>query len=156
MTHGAERGYDLVIPVTVLPNVVSQIEEVGKRWSLSWIGVEAQDMLRIEAGVPIYGVDITEENSLLETGQDRWVNFERQFAGFLLQTKQTIRRGAKIYDGEREVGTVTSCRFSPHTNSAVALGYVQRNLIPRACVTIRDGEQSFVATVSFLPFREQA
>jgi glycine cleavage system aminomethyltransferase T len=156
VTHGAERGYDLVIPVTVLPNVVSQIEEVGKRWSLSWIGVEAQDMLRIEAGVPIYGVDITEENSLLETGQERWVNFERQFAGFLLQTKQTIRRGAKIYDGEREVGTVTSCRFSPHTNSAVALGYVQRNLIPRACVTIRDGEQSFVATVSFLPFREQA
>jgi glycine cleavage system aminomethyltransferase T len=125
VTHGAERGYDLVIPVTALPNVVSQIEEVGKRWSLSWIGVEAQDMLRIEAGVPtIYGVDITEENSLLETGQDRWVNFERQFAGFLLQTKQTIRRGAKIYDGEREVGTLTSCRFSPHTNSAVALGYV--------------------------------
>jgi glycine cleavage system aminomethyltransferase T len=56
---------------------------------------------------------------------------------------------------EREVGTITSCRFSAHTNSAVALGYVQRNLIPRACVTIRDGEQSFVATVSLFLFRSK-
>src|SRR5207247_11296026 len=132
-TYVSDGGYDLVIPVTVLPNVVSQIEEVGKRWSLSWIGVEAQDMLRIEAGVPIYGVDITEENSLLETGQDRWANFERQFAGFLLQTKQTIRRGAKIYDREREVGSVTDCRFRPPQNSALPLGYVRRNLVPEAC-----------------------
>ena len=34
-----------------LPDVVSRIEEVGKHWSLSWLGVEAQEMLRIEAGV---------------------------------------------------------------------------------------------------------
>src|SRR4030095_8382537 len=156
VTHGAERGYDFVIPVTVLPKVVSQIEKVGKRWSLSWIGVEAQDMLRIEAGVPIYGVDMNEENSLLETGQDRWVSFKRQLAGFVLQSNQTVQQGAKVYDGEREVGTITSCCFSPDTNSAVALGYVQRNLVPRACVTIRDGKQSFVATVSLLPLSEQA
>jgi aminomethyltransferase len=156
VTHGAERGYDFVIPVTVLPKVVSQIEKVGKRWSLSWIGVEAQDMLRIEAGVPIYGVDMNEENSLLETGQDRWVSFKRQLAGFVLQSNQTVQKGAKVYDGEREVGTITSCCFSPDTNSAVALGYVQRNLVPRACVTIRDGEQSLVATVSSLPILDQA
>jgi aminomethyltransferase len=156
VTHGAERGYDLIIPVTVLPNVVSQIEKLGKRWSLSWIGVEAQEMLRIEAGIPIHGVDIIEENSLLETGQDRWVSFKRQLAGFLLQSNQTVQKGAKVYDGEREVGTITSCCFSPHTNSAVALGYVQRNLIPRACVTIRDGEHSLVATVSSLPISDQA
>ena len=65
VTHGAERGYDLVIPVAVLPDVVSRIEEVGKRWSLSWVGTEAQEMLRIETGIPLDGVDITEENSLL-------------------------------------------------------------------------------------------
>jgi aminomethyltransferase len=152
VTHGAERGYDLVIPVTVLPNVVSRIEEVGKRWSLSWVGVEAQETLRIEAGIPLYGVDITEENSLLETGQDRWVNFNRRLAGFVLQSKQTVQTGAKIYDGEHEIGTITSCRFSPHTDSALALGYIRRDYFtPRTRVMIRDGEKSLEAMVSLLP-----
>jgi glycine cleavage system aminomethyltransferase T len=84
------------------------------------------------------------------------VSFKRQLAGFVLQSNQTVQKGAKVYDGEREVGTITSCCFSPDTNSAVALGYVQRNLVPRACVTIRDGEQSLVATVSSLPILDQA
>jgi glycine cleavage system aminomethyltransferase T len=152
VTHGAEHGYDLVIPLTVLPDVVSRIEEVGKRWSLSWVGIEAQEMLRIEAGIPLYGVDITEENSLLETGQDRWVSFNRHLAGFVLERNQTVQTGAKIYDSESEIGTITSCCFSPHMDSTVALGYVQRNyLIPRTRVTIRDGEKSLEAMVSLLP-----
>src|SRR5919108_923463 len=70
VTHGAEVGYDLIIPVTVLPDVVARIEEAGKRWSLSWVGSEAQELLRIEAGIPLYGVDITGKNSLFETSQD--------------------------------------------------------------------------------------
>jgi glycine cleavage system aminomethyltransferase T len=152
VTHGAERGYDLVIPVAVLADVVSRIEEVGKRWSLSWVGTEAQEMLRIETGIPLYGVDITEENSLLETGQDRWVNFNRRLCGFVLQSKQTAQAGAKVYNGELEIGTITSCSFSPHTDTAVALGYIRRDyLVPRTRVTIRQGEKSLEAMVSFLP-----
>jgi aminomethyltransferase len=152
VTHGAELGYDLIIPVTVLPNVVSRIEEAGKRWSLSWVGLEAQETLRIEAGIPLYGVDITEENSLLETSQDRWISFKTRLAGLVLQSKQTVQSGAKIYDGEREIGTITSCHFSPHTDSAVALGYVRRDCaIQWKRVTIRDGEKPLAATVSLLP-----
>jgi glycine cleavage system aminomethyltransferase T len=152
VTHGAERGYDLVIPVSVLANVVSHIEEVGKQWSLSWVGVEAQEILRIEAGIPLYGVDVTEEKSLLETGQDRWFNFNRRLAGFVLQSKQTIQAGAKIYDGEHEIGTITSCCLSPHTDSALALGYIRRDYLnPRTRVMIRDGGKSLEAMVSLLP-----
>jgi glycine cleavage system aminomethyltransferase T len=152
VTHGAERGYDLIIPETTLPGVVSHIEKVGKRWSLSWVGMEAQEMLRIEAGIPLYGVDITEQNSLVETGQDRWVSFNRRLAGFILQSKQIVKVGAKIYDGEREIGSITSCRFSPQTDSAVALGYIRRDYaIPKTSVTIRDGGKSLAATVSLLP-----
>jgi glycine cleavage system aminomethyltransferase T len=152
VTHGAELGYDLIIPVTLLPDVVSRIEEAGKRWSLLWVGFEAQEMLRIEAGIPLYGVDITEKNSLLETSQNRWVSFQPRFAGLVLQSKQTVQTGAKIYDGEREIGTITSCNFSPHTDSAVALGYIRRDCaIPLKRVTIRDRGNALVATVSLLP-----
>ena len=129
VTHGAELGYDLVIPITKLPTVVSHIEQVGKRWSLSWIGIEAQEILRIEAGVPVYGADITEKTLLFETGQDHWVSFGKRLAGLILESKQPVQTGAKIFDGKREIGSVTSCRFSPYTGSAVALGYVRRDYV---------------------------
>jgi glycine cleavage system aminomethyltransferase T len=154
VTHGAELGYDLVIPATKLPEVVSRIEEVGKHWSLSWVGIEAQEILRIEAGIPLYGMDISEKNLLLESGQDRWISFNRQFAGFILESKQPVQTGAKIYDGEREIGSITSCRFSPGLEAAVALGYIRRDyLAPRTRVMIRDGGKSLLAIISMLPIQ---
>jgi aminomethyltransferase len=154
VTHGAELGYDLLTSVAKLLDTVTHIEEVGKRWSLSWVGIEAQEMLRIEAGIPVYGTDISEENSIVESGQDRWISFNRHFAGFILDSKQSLKAGANIYDNEREIGSITSCRFSPRLGAAVALGYIRRDyLIPRTRVMISDGEKSVLATVSMLPIQ---
>jgi aminomethyltransferase len=154
ITHGAELGYDLITSVAKLPDVVTHIEEAGKRWSLSWVGIEAQEMLRIEEGIPVYGTDVSEENSISETGQDRWISFNRHFAGFVLESKRPIGTSACIYDGEREIGSITSCRFSPRLGTAVALGYIRRNyLISGTRVLIRDRENSVLATVSMLPIQ---
>jgi glycine cleavage system aminomethyltransferase T len=154
VTHGAELGYDLLLSATNLPDVVAHIEEVGKRWSLSWVGTEAQEMLRIEAGIPVYGIDIGENNRLVETGQDRWISLNWHFTGFILESKQAVETGANIYDGEREIGSITSCRFSPRLGAAVALGYIRRDyLIPRTRVMIGHGGKSILATVSMLPIQ---
>jgi aminomethyltransferase len=154
VTHGAELGYDLVTSVTKLLDIATHIEQLGKRWSLWWVGIEAQEMLRIEAGIPVYGTDISEEKSIAESGQDRWISFNRHFAGFILESKQTVKSGAHIYDGEREIGRITSCRFSPRLGTAVALGYIRRDyLIPGTRVMIRDQEKSLLATVAMLPIQ---
>jgi aminomethyltransferase len=154
VTHGAELGYDLVTSVMQLLEIATHIEQVGKRWSLSWIGVEAQEMLRVEAGIPVYGTDISEETSIVESGQDRWISFNRRFAGFILESKETVETGANIFDGEREIGRITSCRFSPRLGAAVALGYIRRDyLVPRTRVMISDGEKSVSAMVSMLPIQ---
>jgi aminomethyltransferase len=154
VTHGAELGYDLVISVAKLLDTVTHIEEVGKRWPLSWVGIEAQEMLRIEAGIPVYGTDISEQNSIVESGQDRWISFNRHFAGFILDSKQPVKAGCNIYDGKREIGTITSSRFSPRLGAAVALGYIRRDyLAPRTRVMISDGEKSVSATVSKAPIQ---
>ena len=108
-------------------------------------------ILRIEAGIPVYGFDITEKTLLFKTGQDQWVSFGRRLAGLILESKQPVQTGAKIYDGEREIGSVTSCRVSPSTDSAVALGYVRRDYVMPTRVIIRDDEKSLMAVVSPLP-----
>jgi glycine cleavage system aminomethyltransferase T len=154
VTHGAELGYDLVTSVAKLLDTVTHIEEVGKRWSLFWVGIEAQEMLRIEAGIPVYGTDISEETFIVESGQDRWISFNRHFAGFILESKQPVETGATIYDGAREIGSITSCRFLPSFGAAVALGYIRGDyLAPRTRVMIGDGEKSVLATVSTLPIQ---
>jgi glycine cleavage system aminomethyltransferase T len=82
-------------------------------------------------GIPVYGTDVTEDNSISETGQDRWISFNRQFSGFILESKRPIETGACIYDGKREIGSITSCRFSARLGTVVALGYIRRDyLIP--------------------------
>ena len=116
------------------------------------VGIEAQEMLRIEAGIPVYGTDIGENNLLVESGQDRWISFKRHFAGFILESKQTVENGAMIRDGKCEIGTVTSCRFSPRLDAAVALGYIRRNyLAPGTRVIIGNRDKSIAGTVSTLP-----
>jgi glycine cleavage system aminomethyltransferase T len=153
ITHGAERGYDLIIPLARLKDVVAEIENVGKRWSLCWVGVEAQEILRVEAGIPLFGTDITENTLLLESGQERWISFNKQFAGLILESQQVVRNGAKIYDGEREIGIITSCRFSPALDAAIALGSVRKDYLhPGARVMVGDGVSSLPATISKLPF----
>jgi len=154
VTHGAELGYDLVTSVAKLLDLVAHIEQVGKCWSLSWVGIEAQEMLRVEAGIPVYGTDISEETSIVESGQDRWIRFNRHLAGFVVDSKQTVQAGALIYDGEREIGRVTSCRFSPRLGTATALGYIRRDFLkPGTRVMVSDGEKSVLATVSMLPIQ---
>jgi glycine cleavage system aminomethyltransferase T len=152
VTHGGERGYDLVIPMAVLADVVSRIEEVGKRWSLSWVGTEAQEMLRIETGIPLYGVDITEKNSLLETGQDRWVNFNRRLCGFVLQSKQTSRLGPKSTTASSRLARLLAVA-SHRIRIQPSLSVIYDGIIsfPRTRVLIRHGEKSLEAMVSFLP-----
>ena len=111
-------------------------------------------MLRIEAGIPVYGTDISEDNSIMESGQDRWISFNRHFAGFILESKQPVETGAKVYDHGREIGSITSSRFSPRLGAAVAFGYIRRDyLIPKTRVMIDDGEKSVLATVSMLPIQ---
>jgi glycine cleavage system aminomethyltransferase T len=152
VTHGAELGYDLVVPVSELRSVIEQTERVGKQWSLSWIGVEAQDILRIEAGIPLFNTDITEKTLLWESGQERWISFNRQLAGLILESKQVVQPAAKIYDGACEIGSITSCRFSPRLDAPVALAYLRKDyLTPSKRVMVRENGKSIPATVSVLP-----
>src|SRR5919106_336532 len=104
-------------------------------------------MRRIEAGIPRYGVDMTADTLLLETGLDHAVSFHKgcylgqeiverihsrghvnkRLVRLILETKEPVKRGAKVYHEDHEIGTITSSTFSPRKGSAFALGYVQRD-----------------------------
>ncbi|MGE5306117.1 MAG: hypothetical protein ACM3TN_22655, partial [Alphaproteobacteria bacterium] len=63
-----EAGFDLIIPRSHLLAIAQRSTEIGKEFAATWVGEDAHEVLRIEAGVPRYGIDFTEDNLLLEVG----------------------------------------------------------------------------------------
>ena len=105
---------------------------------------------RIEAGYPVFGVDMTEETIPLEAGiESRAISFTKgcyvgqeviirvlhrghgRVAKKLVSVRINGQRpepDAKFYLGDREIGWVTSAAESPRSGT-VALGYAQRDFL---------------------------
>ena len=172
-THTGEDGFDLFLDTEKLPEVLARIEDAGKAFSIRWVGVQALNILRLEAGIPHYGVDMDEENLLLETGLDDAVSFHKgcylgqevierihsrghvnkKLAGLILKGEAPAHRGDLICSAENEIGKITSSHFSPILKRPIALGYVHRDyLAPGTQVSLQHEEKGIQAEISSLPF----
>jgi len=170
-----EEGFDLLVKTGELLPVIARLEERGgeRGFSLRWIGTQAQETLRVEAGIPRYGADIDEDNLLLEAGLDQAVSFQKgcylgqevlerirsrghinkKLVGMVLEGKKVARRNDTIHAGEKEIGRVTSSIFSPALRRPLALGYIHCDYIqPGTPVTIIHDGETTSAVVSALPF----
>jgi aminomethyltransferase len=110
------------------------------------IGLGARDSLRLEAGLPLYGHDLTPETDPVGArlefaiskarrarggfpGAERILKLLDQGAparrvGLALEGRMAAREGAAVYAGDRQVGTVTSGGFSPTLGHPIAMAYV--------------------------------
>ena len=59
--HGI-AAFDLIVPVASAVAIAERLTKAGKQFSAAWVGEDAQNILRIEAGIPRYGVDFNEDN----------------------------------------------------------------------------------------------
>ena len=137
------------------------------------VGYDAQEALRIEAGVARYGVDVDGTVLLPEIpladlvsstkgcyiGQEVVVrvrdrgHVNRHLRGLLVEGPDVPPPGAMILSGEVEIGRVTSAAWSYGRGRPVALGFVRRqHAAPGTSVALRAGDRCFAATVADLPF----
>jgi glycine cleavage system T protein len=172
-TYTGEAGYDLIVPLSAVANIAQKVTDAGTQYDARWVGEEAQNILRIEAGIPRYGVDFSEDNLLLEVGIDHAVSFtkgcylgqevverirsrghvNKKLSGLLLDGEPPSPAGAVIETMGRQVGMVTSSVFSPALKRAIALGYLNKDLwSPGQEVSIKTGQSECRATVTELPF----
>jgi folate-binding protein YgfZ len=122
----------------------------------SHVEVEAA---RIEAGYPVFGVDMDEDTIPLEAGiEDRAISLNkgcyvgqeviirvlhrgggrvaRRLVG--LRCERSMSEGAAIFGGGKEIGTVTSAATSPE-RGPIALGYVKRDFAEPGTAVVVDG-----------------
>jgi aminomethyltransferase len=141
------------------------------------VGMEALDALRVEAGVPWYGIDVDDTVILPETRLEELVSYNkgcyigqevvarvkyrghvnRALSGLVIDGDRVPAHGAHVLADGKDVGRVTSAVRSPAIGKPIALAYVRReHFEPGTAVTVDDGGQSIGATVAALPFREPA
>lgn len=172
-TYTGEEGFDLLVPIAGLAAVVEEVERAGAALALRWAGLQALEILRVEAGLPRYGIDMDEENLLLETGLDQAVSFQkgcyigqeviervrsrghvnRKLAGIVLKGQSPAQRGAGISADGKEIGRITSSVLSPRLHHAIAMGYVHRDYLqPGLDVAVEINGSQAPGTIATLPF----
>lgn len=137
---------------------------------------DAAEVLRVEAGDPVFPVDLTDDTIPLEAGiESRTISFTkgcypgqevivrirdrgqgrvaRRLVGLTLDGEAVPARGDRLFADEKEVGHITSAVFSPALGRPIALGYVHRDLVdPGSRVQVARGDARIGATVTALPF----
>ena len=141
-SHTAEVGFDLLVNAAQATSLWDALRAAGAQP----VGYEALEILRIEAGVPRYGIDMDETNVVTETGLDEAVSFTKgcyvgqeiiarikyrghvakKLSGLLFAEGVKADAGATIKSTDgKEIGRITSSTYSPHLRRAIALGYLK-------------------------------
>src|SRR4028118_1894553 len=80
--YTGELGYELYAPADQAGALWEFLLEKGREFDLRPYGVEAMQSLRIEKSLPLYGPDISEDDTPFHVGLSRWIRLEkRDFVG---------------------------------------------------------------------------
>lgn len=152
--YTGEDGFEVVLPEREAPGFWRALAAAGVRPC----GLGARDTLRLEAGMNLYGTDMDESQSPLASGLGWTLALEPaerdfigrsalekqqaagslpQFIGLVLEGKGILRGHQKLYDGEREVGEITSGGFSPTLERSIAMARVAADAGDTLTVDIR-------------------
>ena len=168
-----ETDVEILIPADALLSVWERLWAVGEPMGLKPFGTEAREMLRLEAGFPKAGTELTEEivppEANLEgkafslskgcyPGQevvarlDTYGSVRRRMVALVLLDPVIPKMGAKLFSGEREVGWVSSAAHSPSFGCSIAFGFPLRDFAsPGTTLTVEIDGQRYDATVRPLP-----
>jgi aminomethyltransferase len=146
--YSGEDGFEVYIPsdVATTEKVWNAILEAGQEFGILPCGLGARNTLRLEAGMPLYGHEITEETNVFEAGLDRWLKLEkepdflgkqallaikesggpaRKLVGLEMVERGIARDGYPVFnEAGEEIGVVTSGSPAPFLKTNIAYAYV--------------------------------
>ena len=141
--YTGEDGYEIMVPKGKLKQVWDVLFQAGGKQGLLPIGFGARDTLRLEAAMPLYGHELTDELTPLEAGLEWAVDLSKnEFPGSVVLKEQKKtgllkkrigfemiergipRQGFEIQKDGKTIGSVTSGSFIPTTGKNIGMAYV--------------------------------
>lgn len=170
--YTGEDGFEIALPAEALKAFADALCAMNE---VKPVGLGARDSLRLEAGLPLYGHDLDPLTDPVEgdlafaiarrrreegnfPGAARILGHlangsARKRVGLLIEGKLPVREGAKLFDGNTEIGVVTSGGFAPSVGAPIAMGYVPTGLAePGTAVAAEVRGKRVACTVAATPF----
>lgn len=138
--YTGEDGFEIILPSESASEVWNMLMEYG----VMPCGLGARDTLRVEAGYPLYGHEINDTTTPVESGL-MWVvkmnkgkflgkdtiekvleqGPRRKLVGLVCADRLQPRQGYNVTSDGIEIGTITSGAFSPIRQSGIGMAYIQ-------------------------------
>lgn len=137
--YTGEDGFEIIISSSDAPRVWRALLSEG----VVPCGLAARDVLRVEAGLPLYGHELTENINPIEAGlgwvckKDRpFIGSEpiakmraegppRKLMGIRMQSRIVPREGYEVQRNGEKIGVVSSGVFSPMLDSGIAFAFLR-------------------------------
>jgi aminomethyltransferase len=162
--YTGEDGFEVMLPARAAPYFWQALLEAGVRPC----GLGARDTLRLEAGMNLYGQDMDEKTTPLESGLAWTVELksardfigkdallrlpvQRQLVGLLLLDRGVLRGHQKVHTSQGE-GEITSGSFAPTLNQSIAFARVPAGVALGETVEVEVRDKRLSARVVKYPF----
>jgi len=163
--YTGEDGFEVICPAGDAEGLWSGLRAAG----VAPCGLGARDTLRLEAGMNLYGQDMDETVSPLESGLAWTVDLasprdfigkaalvahppQRQLCGLALIGKGGVLRAHQAVHTDRGEGEVTSGTFSPTMNQSIGFARLPAGVAPGDAVKVVVRDRELAARVVRLPF----
>ncbi|MBC24462.1 MAG: glycine cleavage system protein T [Phycisphaerae bacterium] len=179
--YTGEDGVEVIIDAKMASMAMKMLLKEGTEATelIKPAGLGARDSLRLEAGMPLYGHELTEQIDPLSAGLNFAVKLDkgqddertgsfigqaalqqiaengppRRLVGLSCDGRRSPRQDMKVLDGQDEIGFVTSGCLSPTLGHPIAMAYVLPDRAePGTTLVVDAGRDTIEATVTKLPF----
>lgn len=143
--YTGEHGYEIYYPKAAALQLFEQVMEAGKEYNIALCGLGCRDTLRLEAGMPLYGHEMTEETLATEVTLKPFIKIDEKEnfigkkalvekkpqkirKGFEMVERGIAREGAKVFLADKEIGYVTTGTQSPSLKKGIGHIRIDRGI----------------------------
>ncbi len=169
--YTGEDGFELALGASDAAAIWERLAEAGA----VPCGLGARDVLRLEAGLPLHGHELTETITPIEAGLSRFVRRDggfngadvldnqrvygtnRRLVGLTMPGRSAPRAGYEVLANGAPVGAVSSGSYSPTLEKCVAMAFVETAYAePGTELTVDIRGRAAAVTTVELPFYRRA
>jgi aminomethyltransferase len=174
--YTGEDGFEMFVDWDDAQELWDALLEAGGPAGAVPVGLGARDTLRLEAGMPLYGNELSRDTTPFEAGLGRVVKLAKpgdfvgraaleraavdgplkKLVGILIRGRGIARNGYPILCGDTRVGEVTSGSFSPTLGEPIAMGYVEPTVDSASEIAVIVRDHPVPAEIVPLPFYKRA
>jgi aminomethyltransferase len=174
--YTGDLGFEVFVPAEHTGELWDRLLADGAAFGLGPAGLGARDTLRLEAGFPLHGHEISLTREPLAAGLGRFVKLDKpafmgrgvladiaargpaeRLVGLVATERGVMRDGCAVLSAGTNAGVVTSGSFSPTLDGSIALAYVRADLAEAGtALEVEVRGRPLACAVHALPFWKRA